>query len=193
MATISFSLDIKPEEARRQLRASSEIVNVAPSGASLEARNLFREGIELLDAGEPREAIAKFENAVFRFPAYSDGYVGLGIAYAMDSQVYPALDSFRKAAEADPENFFAHFKLAQFYFKLRVPKKGYDEASRALQCATAIEERRLVARILKEERTREAGGVPRPTWDKPFSPTAVRAGIGLLLVAVAFLVRAVAR
>src|SRR5438552_11631895 len=104
MATISFSLDIKPEEARRQLRASSEIVNVAPSGASLEARNLFREGIELLDAVEPAEAMAKFENLAFRFRAYRNGKVELGMLTALDSQAYLPWDVFGKGEEPDPEN-----------------------------------------------------------------------------------------
>jgi hypothetical protein len=106
----------------------------------------------------------------------------------MDSRVYPALDSFEKAAEADPSNFYAHFKLAQFHFKLRVPRKGYEEAKRALRYAATPNEKRLVAQILKEEREREAKGVARPTWNKPFSRGWVQAGIALVVAACLFLV-----
>jgi Tfp pilus assembly protein PilF len=193
MASSAFPLTVNMAEAQQELQPSCQIV--PPSGRDAlnrEARELFREGIELLNVGEPRGAIAKLESAVASSPGYSDGYVGLGIAYAMDSQVYPALDSFGKAAEADPASFFAHFKLAQFYFKLRVPKKGYEEASCALRCATTTEEKRLVAQVLKEERTREAGGVRRPTWNKPFSSKSIVLGIGLLLGACTLVVRVLA-
>jgi tetratricopeptide (TPR) repeat protein len=148
-------------------------------GARLDSR---ASAMEMLEIGEPREAIQKLEEAVACAPHYSDGYVGLGIAYAMTSQVYPALDSFERAAELDPTNFYAHFKLAQFHFKLRIPDKGYEEAGRALKCATTPEEKWLVAQILKEERGREAGGVRRPAWSRPYSRFWLRVGGALLLM-----------
>ena len=192
MATSTFPMPNGLGEAGQDCPASYPVVRVPADGLPSEARALFKEGVERLDSGEPREAIARFEKAVACAPGFSNGYVGLGIAYAMDSQIYPAMDSFLKASEADPESFYAHFKLAQLFFKLRVPKKGYEEASRALRSARALEERRLVGQILKEERAREAGGLRRPTWEKPFSPTLLRVGAGLLLVMLTLLVYAVA-
>jgi Tfp pilus assembly protein PilF len=186
MATSTFPICLDAEEIRPESRASS----IVPSGSvtlSGEAMKLFQEGIELLEMGEPREAIVRLKRAVACAPQYSNAHVGLGIAYAMDSQVYPALDHFGMAAEVDPSNFYAHFKLAQFYFKLRVPKKGYEEATRALKCVSNFEEKKLVAQILKEERQREAAGVRRPTWDRPFSKNWVRLGLALLAVACLFL------
>jgi len=179
VATSTLPLILDFEEARSENPGSS-IVPFAPGGLSTEARNCFREGMELLGSGEAQQAIARLERAVACAPEYSDGYVGLGIAYAMASHVYPALDSFERAAELDPANFYAHFKLAQFYFKLRVPQKGYEEAERALRCASTPEEKGLLARILREERQREAGAVARPTWNKPFPRTWLRTGLALL-------------
>jgi len=187
LASSTFPLTLDVKATRPESRDTSMI----PSGAaalSTEAQNSFREGMDLLGIGEPRQAISRLENAVTCAPHYSDGCVGLGMAYAMDSQVYLALDSFERAAELDPANFYAHFKLAQFHFKLRIPRKGYEEAECALRCATTLEERRLIAQILKEERAREAGGMSRPTWDKPFSRNWLRVGLAILLAACVILV-----
>jgi Tfp pilus assembly protein PilF len=186
VAASTFPICLDAEETRLEGRASS-IVLSGPATLAGEASRFFQEGIEFLGVGEPREAIVRLEEVVARAPHYSNGHVGLGIAYAMDSQVYPALDHFEKAAEVDPSNFYAHFKLAQFHFKLRVPKKGYEEAARALKCASSVEEKKLVAQILKEERQREAAGVRRPTWDRPFSKNWVRLGLALLVAACLFL------
>lgn len=185
ISTASLILD--GEEIRPETQVAS-IVPIQAGPMSTEALNLFREGIELLGVGEPREAIGRLEDVITLAPEFSNGYVALGMAYAMDSRVYPALDSFERAAEVDPTNFYAHFKLAQFHFKLRIPANGYEEAARALRCATTLEERRLVAQILKEEREREAGGVHRPTWSKPFSRKGLGIGFGLLLAACVLLI-----
>ena len=187
MASITFLSGADIGETGLETPVSS-MAPYALGDLSPEARDSFREGLEWLGRGEPREAIQRLETAVARAPHYSNAFVGLGIAYAMDSQVYPALDNFERAAEVDPGNFFAHFKLAQFHFKLRIPRKGYEEAARALECATTLEEKRLIAQILKEERQRETNGVSRPTWSKPFSRNWLRAAFILLLAACAMLV-----
>lgn len=186
MATSTFPICLDVEEARTESRVSS-MVRLPSQALSVEAFRFFQEGIEFLGVGEPREAIVKLKEAVALAPQYSNGHVGLGIAYAMDSQIYAALDHFEKAAEADPSNFYAHFKMAQFQFKLRVPRKGYENAQRALRCASNIEEKKLVAQILKEERQREASGVRRPTWDRPFSKAWVGVGLALLVAACLYL------
>jgi len=182
LATAILPLTLDVEGARAESRASA-MVPRGTAALSAEARQAFGAGMELLGVGEPCEALQKLEEAVACAPHYSDGYVGLGIAYAMTSQVYPALDSFERAAELDPTNFYAHFKLAQFHFKLRIPDKGYEAAGRALNCATTLEEKRLVAQILKEERGREAGGVRRPSWSRPYSKFWLRVGWALFLIA----------
>jgi tetratricopeptide (TPR) repeat protein len=147
------------------------------------SRDLFRAGIERLNCGDAPEALQCFERVVAIEPAFADGHVGLGIAYAVNYQIYPAIDHLEKAATLEPPNFFAHFKLGQLYFKLRVPQKGYEAMARALDCATSLNERRLVAQLIREEKQREKNGLARPWWSKPFSVAACVAG-GALLVAL---------
>jgi tetratricopeptide (TPR) repeat protein len=148
------------------------------------ARCSFNEGLEFLDGGEPRLAASSFEKALEIAPYYADAHVAIGIAYAMDSRIYPAMDHLEKAAEIEPDNFFAHFKMGQLCFKLRVPQKGYEALTKALDCATSREERRLVAQLLKEEKQREHNGIARPTFYRPFSKSGIYIAIAMGVAAV---------
>ena len=40
---------------------------------------------------------------------------------------------------------------------------------KALDCATSIEERRLVGQLIHEQKQREEKGLARPTWNRSFS------------------------
>ena len=177
MATMNYSP--AAQEVCRDSGEVRQIERVGSAALPAVAHRSFQEGIELLNHGEARAAARSFEQVLEAAPDFADGHVGLGIAYAIDSRIYPALDHFERAAELEPWNFFAHFKLGQFYFKLRVPQKGYAEIARALECATTLEERKLVAQVLREERQREHNAVRRPSWYKPFNRAALWLGAAL--------------
>jgi tetratricopeptide (TPR) repeat protein len=170
------SLKIQVLDAEKVL----SIERVADSCLPETPLGLFRGGIEHLNCGDARAALQCFERAVALEPGFANGHVGLGIAYAVDCQIYPAIDHLEEAAALEPHNFFAHFKLGQLYFKLRVPQKGYEAMRRALNCATSLDERRLVANLIREEKQREKNGIGRPWWSRPFSMGALLAGAGLL-------------
>lgn len=53
---------------------------------------------------------------------------------------------------------------------------------RALALAGSLEERKLVAQLLRDERQREKNNAPRPLWNKPFSPRTMALGLGLATV-----------
>jgi len=129
-------------------------------------------------------AAAALENALQIAPYYADAHVAVGMAYAMDSKIYPAMDHLEKAAEIEPENFFAHFKLGQLCFKLRIPRKGYLALTKALNCATTRDEKRLVGQLLKEERQREHSGIARPDWNRPFSKSGIYIAIAMGVAAI---------
>jgi tetratricopeptide (TPR) repeat protein len=152
-----------------------------------EVRVSFQEGLECLNHGEAGEAARYFERALELAPEFADGHVALGIAYAVEARVYPALDHLELAAQLEPENFYAHLKLGQLFFKLRVPQKGYEAMRRALDCSSTMAERRLVSEMLREEKQREKGGLSRPWWYKPFSQIALLVGASVLVVLIAAL------
>jgi tetratricopeptide (TPR) repeat protein len=163
---------------------------VARGGATLvpsKALEVFHEGMGYLNNGELSLAITSFEQALATAPDFADGHVALGVAYAVDYRVYPAIDHLERATSLAPGNFSAHFKLAQLYFKLRISQKGYAEMARALDCCTSLEQKKMMAQLIREEKQHEKNGYARPWWNKPFSRLAVAMGWGLILALLAAL------
>ncbi len=145
---------------------------VAPSRPSAvippEAMVSFREGLEHFQAGDAKLALGAFSRSVLQAPEFAEAHIFLGLANALTSNIYPALDHLEKATQLQPDSFAAHFTLAQLNFKLRTPKKGYDAARAALRCATTLEQRTMLTQLLKEERSRERNGIARPSFDRPW-------------------------
>ena len=152
---------------------STELALRSAGELSVPALQHVREGLEQLSLGEPAAAVVALASALEYAPNLPDVHVALGVAYAMTSRIYPAIDHLTHAAELEPQNFHAPFKLAQLYFKLRVPAKGYEAARRALDCAGTLDERRLIAELLRQERQRERDGIARPWFHKAFSRSAL--------------------
>lgn len=188
---LTMEIQMEEVESREGSLASHAVLDLAPrghAGLSIEARECFQAGIECLGHGDAANARSSFEKVVAAHPDFADGHIGLGVAHALEHQVYPALEHLERATELDPDSFHAHFKLGQFYFLLRVPKKGYDEMARALALTGSLAERRLVAQLLREERQREKNSVSRPSWHKPFSLRTILAGFGLVTAISSLLV-----
>jgi len=172
----------------------SEIVEfpVAPQAApppaiSVQARECFQDGLAHLQCGEAEEAVLALSKSIEHAPAFPDAHVFLGIAHALTSNIYPAIDHLEEAAKLAPDSFAAHYSLAQLNFKLRTPKPGYEAAQRALKCVQNIEQRKMLTQLLKEERQRESNGIARPSFNKPFSMRILLLAGGALAAAVIFL------
>jgi hypothetical protein len=154
---------------------------------SMEARRCFELGMEHLQGGNAAEAVAALSRSVECAPDFPEGHMFLGIAHAMTSSVYPAVDHLELATELAPGSFAGHYLVAQLNFKLRIPQKGYAAAERALQCARLPQQRRMLAELLQKEREREHNGLARPTFNKPFrvsSLVLLGGGLGAALFAV---------
>lgn len=167
MATVDFGMAVR--EDVELIPETSKCLEPRDAVLPVDVSRRFSEGLDLMNHGEPAAAAARFEEIVRILPDFADAHVGLGIAYAVTGKVYPALDHLEEATNLEPNNFFAHFKLGQLQFKLHVPKKGYEEMQKALDCANSIEERKLVGQLIHEQKQREEKGLARPTWDRPFS------------------------
>lgn len=175
MSTVAFEMPLR--DCAGIAPETSEAITMQGPSLPMEISRRFSEGLELMNHGEPAAASRCFEQIVEMRPDFADAHVGLGIAYAVTGKIYPAMDHLEEAAELQPDNFFAHFKLGQLMFKLHVPARGYEEMQKALDCATSVEERKLVGQLIHEQKEREEKGLARPTWNRPFS------GKALLLVA----------
>ena len=168
--------DITPFRAVLQSSQSHEL--------SPQAKMSFNEGLEHLQAGEPAVAAAALYRSLEHSPDFPPTHIFLGIAHALTSNIYPAIDHLEKAARLDRDSFAAHFTLAQLNFKLRIPQKGYEAAERARQCIDTLEQRKMLTNLLKEERARERNGIARPSFNKPFSRSALVLAGGALLAAL---------
>jgi tetratricopeptide (TPR) repeat protein len=167
MSTVDFDLALR-EDVDVAVE-TTEAIEPRSITLPMEVSRKFSEGLDLMNHGEPTAAAKCFEQIVEMDPEFADAHVGLGIAYAVTGNIYPALDHLKEAVDLEPDNFFAHFKLGQLQFKLHVPKKGYEQMQKALDCASSIDERKLVGQLIHEQKQREQKGLARPTWDRPFS------------------------
>ncbi len=162
-----------------------------PGGLQLppEAIECLREGVARLQTGDPRAALAPLEKSIQYAPDFSEAHMFLGLANALNSSIYPAIDHLERATQLEPDSFAAQYALAQLHFKLRLPQKGYEAAERALSCVRTIEQRKRLTELLREERARERNGLVRPSFNKPFSrPALVLAGTGFLAMLIAIAV-----
>jgi tetratricopeptide (TPR) repeat protein len=154
---------------------------------SVEAAQDFQDGLVSLQTAEPEQAVELFSRVVEWAPQFPEARICLGLAFALTHNIYPAIDHLEMAGNLDPESFAAHFTLAQLNFKLRIPKKGYEAADRALKCVTTIEQRKRLTELLREERARARGGIARPWFHKPFPRLALALGGSGLVAAITML------
>jgi hypothetical protein len=145
--------------------------------------------VERLQTGDPGAALAALSRSTELAPAFGEAHVFLGLANALTSNIYPAIDHLELATRLQPDSFAAHYTLAQLNFKLRIPQKGYEAAEHALRCIQTLEQRKMLTQLLREERARERNGIARPSFNTPFSkPGLLLAGGGLAVAIVALLV-----
>jgi len=175
-----------PLEVAERVEFPVAFERTAPPAVSVKASIHFQEGLAHLQLGEAEEAVAELSRSIQHAPTLPDAHMFLGIAHALTSNIYPAIDHLEEAAKLDPDSFAAHFTLAQLHFKLRTPKPGYEAAARALKCLQTLEQRKMLTQLLKEERERERNGIARPSFTKPFSAPMLLLGSAVLAAAIIF-------
>ena len=181
---LPFPTDLQAPGLNVQLPALQQL--------SPETMTCFQEGLTSLQTAEPEKAVELLSRVVELAPQFPEARVCLGLAFALSYDIYPAIDNLEMASRLDPESFAAHFTLAQLNFKLRIPKKGYAAAERALQCVTTLEQRRMLTQLLREEKARERNGMARPWFNKKFPKSLVyflASGLAALVVALLVHVR----
>lgn len=155
-------------EAAYEMPDAMTLYPVGASDISPSAMAEFCEGMRWMEAGDSQQAISALTRCVQQAPEFTAGHLCLGVAHAVSCGVYPAMDHLEKAVALEPGNFAAQYTLAQFYFKLRIPVKGYEHAELALAAVQNIEQRKALAQLLKTERERERNGISRPLFDRKF-------------------------
>lgn len=127
-------------------------------------RTWLVKGKEALERGHISEAIESLKHAVEGNSHSIEARLSLGIALAMDAQVYEAIDTFEAALALSPKDFMVNLKLAELYFKLSVPEKGHNYLKTAMEASSTVQERQWVRVLMSEEANREKRRIHRPTF-----------------------------
>jgi len=123
--------------------------------------------------------ISSLERACQENPRSADLRTCLGMAYAMNYDVYKSMDVLEQAVDLDETHFFAQLKLSELFYRLRALPKAEEETLRAVNLAQNGWELSLARKQLQEIRRLIREGTQKPAWVKSLKMPA------LALVAVA--------
>lgn len=132
--------------------------------------------------------IRTLENACFDNPSSAGLRTCLGMAYAMNYDVYKSMDALEAAIQLEPDHFFAQLKYAELHFRLRALVRAEQEALKALDLASTAWEFSTARVLLQEIRKLAREGTQKPEWTKPLTNPAfcLLAMIAVLCFAVYF-------
>src|SRR5947209_16860329 len=94
--------------------------------------------------------IQSLESACELQPRSADVRTCLGMAYAMNYDVYKSMDALEYAVQMEHGHFFAQLKLAELNYRLRALVRAEQETLKALDLATSAWELSLARRQLQE-------------------------------------------
>ena len=117
--------------------------------------------------------IQNLELACEQNPRSADLRTCLGMAYAMNYEVYKSMDALELAVEVEPAHFFAQLKYAELHYRLRALIRAEQETLKALDLATNSWELSLARKQLQEIRRLMRDGTQKPEWTKPLTKPAV--------------------
>ena len=130
------------------------------------------------------ELIVSLQNACAQDSANAALHTLLGMAQAMNYDVYEAMDALEAARRIAPQNFFAQFKLSELFFRLRLMERAEMETHRAMELANSASEISLVRKQLSEIRRLKREGVERTAWTKSIRASVV----GIIFIVLMILV-----
>ena len=130
------------------------------------------------------EFIASLQQACAENPDNADLHTCLGMAHAMNYDVYRSMDALEAARRIEPVNFLAQFKYAELYYRIRALDRAEAETTRALELAGTNWELSLSRRQLSEIRRLRREGTQKPTWSKSLRLPFI--GFMVLLMAISW-------
>jgi hypothetical protein len=117
--------------------------------------------------------IAQLEKACIDYPQSAEVRTCLGIAHAVNLDVYKSMDALEDARAVDPDNFWAQLKYAELHYRLRVLNKAEEETRRAAELAQTPLQLALARKQLKDIRELKHTSVRNVEWTKPLTKPAV--------------------
>ena len=135
------------------------------------------------------EYIRKLELACEEKPRSADLRTCLGMAYAMNYEVYKSMDALELAVELEPDHFFAQLKYAELHYRLRALIAAERETLKAAELAANSWELSLARKQLQEIRRLMREGTQKPEWTKPLTAPAVLLAAMMLILSLTVIYR----
>ncbi|MEO8096528.1 MAG: hypothetical protein ABI811_02425 [Acidobacteriota bacterium] len=132
-----------------------------------------------VDRDELRNHIALLEKQCLEHPKNADLRTCLGMAHAMNFDVYKSMDRLDEARTLEPNNFFAQMKFAELHYRLRILHRAEDETAQAIRLAGNAWELSLARKQINEIRRLKREGLLKPAWTKSMPRSLMYAGAAI--------------
>ena len=113
------------------------------------------------------------EKACLENPQSADLRTSLGMAYAMNYEVYKSMDALEAATSMEPDHFWAQLKYAELHYRLRSLPRAEEETRKAVDLARNPWELSLARKQLQEIRRLLREGTRDVAWTKPLTTPAI--------------------
>ena len=110
--------------------------------------------------------IRALEKACEDNPQSVDLRTCLGMAHAVNYDVYKSMDALEAAVRLNDRHFFAQFKYAELLYRIRALHRAEEETLKAMDLAETAWEQSLAHKQLLEIRRLKREGTQKPEWTK---------------------------
>lgn len=117
-------------------------------------------------------------------PASADLHTCLGIAYAVNYDVYKSMDALEAATTIDPGNFWAQLKYSELLSRLRTLDRAEEETLKAVDLARNPLQLAIARKQLLDIRTARRHSTRNVNWNKPLTAPALVLSLMLVVVFV---------
>jgi hypothetical protein len=125
----------------------------------------------------PPEALSQYiqrlEQACLDRPHSADLRTCLGMAYAMNFDVYKSMDALEAARAIDSSHFWAQMKYAELHYRLRTLRRAEEETLKAIELAENVWQLGVARRQLQEVRRLSRDSARNVHWTKPLTTPAL--------------------
>jgi len=129
--------------------------------------------------------IHQLEAACVANPNSADLRTSLGMAYAVNYDVYKSMDALEEARAIDPESFWAQIKYAELHYRLRALNRAEEETRKAADLAANPFQLAIARRQMKAIRELKHSSIRNVEWTKPLLAPTVVLSVMLALVFIA--------
>jgi hypothetical protein len=131
--------------------------------------------------------IRELEQACAVHPESADLRTCLGMAYAVNYEVYKSMDALEAATSLDPEHFWAQLKYGELHYRLRALNRAEEQTLKATELAQNAWQLSVARKQLHEIRTLKHTAVRNVTWTKPLTAPALVFSLMVIVTFVAMM------